>query len=191
MKDARTDVNAAQSALKGGGFRADTPREEADLRSIHRECERSGPFVGFFLQRPLEKKKARDALPHSRREAEREWVESREHVRKAEAEAINGTTQFYLQSTGLTSSRVVVAQAGPGPSYEAPTSLSGEVVAANEDLRVLLIEEREAARNALSKQMRSHGYSPVTPKAGASAHATPATPAGSSGPKAKRISWTK
>lgn len=132
-KDSRPDVNVGQLARAPG--HAPEYREwqalaaaqrEKDSSTLTREAEASDPYVGFFVQRPLEKQRTREKLvPDARRRAECEFQESRERRVKAEAETLNrhlyhiDAIKGHAPQSWASSPRAAVSQAERLPAQSA------------------------------------------------------------------------
>ena len=95
-KDERKDVNPERAASARGARGAPVipPKVEKDVRAVNKEAERSGPYVGFFLQRPLERKSTEEKLPQARREALRVYQQTRARALKVETQVINETVDW-------------------------------------------------------------------------------------------------
>ena len=95
--DSRSDVNPEQAArapgqapLYRGLDELAIGKRDADVNSLTREAEGADPYVGFFLQRPLEEQRIRkELIPLARERAEREYAEFRARQLKEEMEELN------------------------------------------------------------------------------------------------------
>ena len=104
-KDSRPDVNEMRARQARGGNphyeRPPASRAQRDDGSLAREVEGADPFVGFFLQRPLEKKATREKLlPTARLQAEAAFRTRKKVQTREEAASINETMR-YMTAIGL------------------------------------------------------------------------------------------